>query len=163
MLASLATDEHTEVCTSLTLQDETNLSGKFYCLLLLLLSNQSNLLLLKQSNNRDLFVFIYLLPSIYPPNTIIRIFIFQHRPPTILLDATWSICVSPIICVDSISDFQDSARRHHAWSDNDLFLQKWTNKDLSENLFELELSSSCRKLSENMNKITFKGTLLIEL
>lgn len=40
--------------------------------------------------------------------------------------------------------------RRHAWSDIDLFGQKWTNQDFSENTFELELSSSCQNLSNNI-------------
>ena len=46
-------------------------------------------------------------------------------------------------------DTKTEARRH-AWSDNDLFGQKWTNQDLSENTFELELSSSCQNLSNDI-------------
>ena len=53
--------------------------------------------------------------------------------------------------------------RRHAWSDNDLFGQKWTNQDMSENTYELELSASCQNLSNDINstKRNTKGTRII--
>ena len=45
---------------------------------------------------------------------------------------------------------KETETRRHAWSDNDLFGQKWTNQDLSVNTFELELSSSCQNLSNEI-------------
>jgi len=44
--------------------------------------------------------------------------------------------------------------RRHAWSDNDLFGQKWTNQDMSENTYDLELSASCQNLSKAINSTT---------
>ena len=64
----------------------------------------------------------------------------------------------------TLSDFQQVTSKRNAWSDNDLFYQNWTNKDMSENFFEFELSSSCQKLSEKgvSNKNTrFNGKLEI--
>ena len=41
--------------------------------------------------------------------------------------------------------------KRHAWSDNDLVGQKKTQQDLSENVYELELSASCQNLSNNIH------------
>ena len=55
---------------------------------------------------------------------------------------------------------EEQTRRQHAWSDNDLFGQKWTNQDMSENTYELELSASCQNLSKAINstKKCMEGT-----